>query len=337
MRDRLDAQYALYGKIGRFGESYRLSVELIDLRSAVVIWADTFTIGEQQLFLTLSLIAGKIANQLVPSLNGTELKLTASYQPRDLTAYHLTLRARELMFELERDPFFEAGKLLQLAVEKDASFAPAHVTYADWFSLKIGQRWSTDPDADRVALEETARTASRLAGMNAGAMALLGHVLAVYSNRSDQSMGLFEKALQAAPNDADTLMWTVPTLAFRLRNEVAVERAKKAISLSPADPFLFRYEHFQSIAHYIAGNCAEAAEAGLKAHRRNPHYTSNTRLTIAALVESGEMAEARRLAERAMTEEAEFRVGAHVRSAVYMHPEDSQRFGQSLLRVGFPA
>jgi DNA-binding SARP family transcriptional activator/tetratricopeptide (TPR) repeat protein len=336
LRDRLRADYALYGRIGRMGDTYRLSTELVELRGESVVWADTFSMPEPELFLTQSLIAGQIANRLVPSLNGTELRLTASYQPRDLTAYHLTLRARELMFEMDRSAFDEAGELLDLALEKDARFTPAYVSYADWHSLRVNQAWSADPAAEWQALEAKARAAMQLNGLNAPAMAMLAHNLVILARGQAEAQRLFDAAVDSAPNDASTLMWTVPALAFRRSGRAAVDRAQQAISLSPSDPFLFRYEHFLSIAHYFAGDLEAAAEAGLASMRRNPHYTSNLRLTGAALAEIGRMDEARAIARLVREEEPGFTLGGFVRRASYMHPEDAQRIGQQLLRLGLP-
>lgn len=337
VRDRLDAQYALYGKIGRLGDVYRLSVELIDLRQTVVIWAETFDIGERQLFQTLSLIAGHIANQLVPSLNGSELRLTASYQPRDLTAYHLTLRARELIFDLDPASFDEAQKLLTLAVEKDAGFAPAYVTHANWYSLRMGQNWSKDRKADQEALEANVQSALRLPGRNSQAIAMLGHNQAIQEGRFEDAKASFNRALDATPNDAETLMWTTPTLAFARQHGLAIERGERAIALSPQDPLLFRFEHFLSIPYLFAGEFERALALGTRSMQRNPQYMSNIRSTIAALVELNRMDEARDLVGVVKRDQPGFTVASYVKRAQYMHPEDRQYYGQLLIKAGLPA
>lgn len=336
VRDKLDAQYALYGKIGRLGTKYRLSVELNDLRAITVVWAGTFDIAEEELFLTLSLIAGQIANQLVPSLNGTELRLTASYQPRDLTAYHLTLRARELLFDLDLTSFDEARKLLTLALEKDASFVPAYVTYANWYSLRMGQNWSEDKKQDQSALVEIVQSALRLPGHNSQAIAMLGHNQAVREGQFGDAMASFNRALETAPNDAETLMWTAPTLAFRRQTELALDRAEQAIRLSPQDPLLFRYEHFLAIPCLFDGQIERAAELAQSSMRRNPHYTSNIRLTIAALVELGRLPEAKDLVAAVVAQEPSFSIGAFVKGAHYMDAELRQYYAQLLEKAGLP-
>ena len=72
----------------------------------------------------------------------------------------------------------------------------------------------------------------------------------------------------------------------------------RAILLSPEDPFLFRMQHFLSIAFYAADRFEEAAFWGLQSWRGNQNYTSNLRVTVAALSAMDRMAEAIPLVEQ---------------------------------------
>ena len=80
------------------------------------------------------------------------------------------------------------------------------------------------------------------------------------------------------------MMWSSPTFAYLGYPTEARKRAERAIELSPMDPYLFRYEHFLSIAHYAAENYEEAAHWCQRSLKRNPRYTSNLRATAAARI-----------------------------------------------------
>src|SRR5262249_38725300 len=157
----------------------------------------------------------------------------------------------------------------------------------------LGQGWSTDPVADTQALEAMARAASGMDSGDGRALAILAHNRTILRREYDEALGMIDRALDASPNDAEALMWSSPTYSYIGNPAEALSRVERAMALSPEDPFLFRYEHFRAIAHYAASDYEEAAYWGTRSMRGNPHYTSNLRLTAAALVGLGRKVEVR--------------------------------------------
>jgi tetratricopeptide (TPR) repeat protein len=293
-------------------------------------------VAEAALFDAQEEIAATVANTLVPRLNEAELRASRRRPPEDLGAYHLLLQARELMSRLGPETFAEAGTLLQQAIALDPGYAASHAALADWHSLRIFQGWSPDREADVRALEAAVRTALRLDPGHARALALFGHNRTIAGRHYEEAMTLFERALNAVPNDAETWMWTAPTFAYVGRAEEAIQRAERAIALSPQDPFMFRQEHFLGIAHYAAGHHEEAVHWGRRSELGNPNYTSNLRITAAALVALGHPGEAEPLVRRVMALEPGFRAAAFIRTQAFR--DDAQRalYGQRLVEAGFP-
>jgi adenylate cyclase len=72
-----------------------------------------------------------------------------------------------------------------------------------------------------------------------------------------------------------------------------VQRAERALRLSPIDHGLFYYHSALSLAHYSGGNYDEAVKWGRIAMSENPNWTSNLRYFAAALAASDRQAEAR--------------------------------------------
>ena len=134
--------------------------------------------------------------------------------------------------------------MLRRAIGLDPGYGPTHAALANWYSLRIGQGWSPDAEADARSLETMARLAIGLDTDGGRALAMLGHNRTILLREYDEALALFERALDASPNDAETLMWSSPTFAYLGDPAEAVRRAERAIALSPQDPFMFRYEHF---------------------------------------------------------------------------------------------
>lgn len=334
---RLGAGYVASGSVRGAGGRIRVGVALTDARSAAVLWHRCYEVSHGEEFETQDRIAAIIANTLAPRVQEMELARSQRQRPSDMGAYQMLLQARRLIFRMERPAFDEAGMLLRRAAALDPDFPAIQSAIADWHSLRLGQGWSIDRAADMAALEAAVEATLALDANNPHALALLGHNQAILRRRYDDAIALFDRALAAAPNDAETWMWTSPTYAWMGEGEEALRRAERAIGLSPEDPLIFRYEHFLSIAHYTSEHHEEAVDWGMRSLRSNPNYTSNLRVTAAALAALGRQAEAKPLVRRVMELEPGFRVGPMIERQPFRDDAARERYGQRLVEAGLPA
>jgi DNA-binding SARP family transcriptional activator len=170
----LGAQYIVTGSARMAGGQIRVALELVEAPTGAVLWSNAFVVPETMLFEVQERIAAGIANTLVPQVNATELRRSRQHRWEDLGAYHLLLRARDLIFKLDRVAFDQAGGLLRQAIERDPGYPAPHAALADWHSLCLFQGWSLDPEKEVLALESAAQTAISLDPCHARALALLG-------------------------------------------------------------------------------------------------------------------------------------------------------------------
>ncbi|MGK7869678.1 winged helix-turn-helix domain-containing protein [Falsiroseomonas sp. E2-1-a20] len=334
---RLGAHYVTAGTLRRAGDRLRLGMELAEAQSGRVLWQRSFDLVDAALFETQDRIAAIIAHTLAPRVQEAELRAARQAPPRVLGAYHLLLQARQMVFRLERQAFETAGGMLRQAIALDPGFAPGYAALGDWHSLRIGQGWSPDAAAETEALEAAVRTALDLDPGNARALALLGHSHTVLRRRYADAVTQFDRALEAAPNDAEAWLRSSPTYAFMGEGQEALRRADQALALSPEDPLIFRYQHYKAIAHYAADELEAAAEWGLRSQRANPHYTSNLRLTAASLAALGRLAEARPLVEQVMALEPDSRASLVAARTPYRDPATRELYRRRVAAAGLPA
>jgi DNA-binding SARP family transcriptional activator len=333
---RLGADYFVCGTVSLRNGTARIAVELAEASQGAVLWNRTIEAPGPALFEAQAEIAAGIANAIVPRLNEVELRMSRRRAPEDLGAYHLLLRARDRMFQFDPAPFEEAGPLLSRAAALDPGFAPIYAAMIEWRCYRIFQGWSPDREADAAALEAAAALALRLDPGHARALALYGHNRTIIEHAYEQALDLLERAVAAGPNDAETLIWTCPTLAYVGRAEEAIARARRAIALSPRDPMMFRYEHFLGIAHYAAGDLEAAAEIGMRSAARHPNFTSNLRFTVAALGGLGRTAEAAPLVGRLMELQPTLRVGEDLPRYAFRDQAKRNRHARNLRLAGIP-
>lgn len=333
---QLGVHYVVTGSARHSAPWIRISVELVKIDDGSVLWGQAYDTKDFTLFDAQDTIARRIVYTIVPRIFESELRRIRAKRPESMTAYDLVLQARELMFKLDRDAYVNAGNALQRAVDVDASYAVAHAQLADWYALLIGQGWSSGGSDDIAACDASARSAIERDTANAKALALLGHIRSFLHRDYDTAAGMFDVALEAAPNDGSTWMWSSCTYAYMNRPDEAVRRAELALRLSPQDPLAFRYLTTLCIAKYTEGSFTEAAEWGEKALQANPSYTANLRFTIASHVQSGRIARAREIARDLMIIQPDFRVGPIRVTHPYRDAELRDVLADRLLAAGLP-
>jgi DNA-binding SARP family transcriptional activator len=336
LRDKMNVRYLLSGTIRLTGSGYHLNVELSRTDDGLLLWAHSLEVSEDDLFRANSDTAEQVVHMLVPQLHRSELSDIRVSDISNLTAYQKLLKAQELEYTLSAPQLEAAGHLLHDAVNTWPGYVPARVALADWYSLRVGQGLSEIPAADTAALKAELEQALALDGRSGRATAMLGHNIAIYERRYDEAFVLFDDAIRATPGDAETLLWTGPTLAYADHEADAVDRLMQASRLTLDDPLRFRYDHFLSIAHFASGDMKEAARVGLASMARNSRYTSNLRITAGACVVIGDMEKARELATRIMLLEPKFRVSNFVSRQAFRDPARRADFGDLLRQAGLP-
>ncbi|MFO0465787.1 MAG: winged helix-turn-helix domain-containing protein [bacterium] len=334
---KLCARYLVTSTIRAQGPKLRLSVNLEDSESGARLWSDNVPLQREELFDFEDEVAGRIVHALVPQITAAELRCSLRRPPEQLGAYHLLLRARELMARLDRHSFDQAGQILEHALEMDKGYGNLYGAYAGWLTLRMFQGWSQDWSSDRVLMEKKAKTALRLDPENARTLALFGHSRTIMERDYTTGAGLLDQAFSMAPNDVETLCWTVPTLSYIGKSDDAILRAERLLNLSPLDPFRFRHEHFLSLGYFAADQFSEAAEWGLRSYQRNSNYTSNLRVTVAALAAVGRVDEAISLRKELMALQPGLRALEISSIGGNQNAERRRKYADLLMRAGVPA
>ncbi len=332
--DELGVAYVVTGSVRTQGDKSVVAVQLCDTKTEHVVWSWVKNCSRDDLISINSDVALQISNALSPSVNAAELSRTRDVPEVDLEPYHLMLRAKDRMFKLTQNGFVEAGHLLRQALQKKQDFAPAHALLAEWYSIRYWQRWSSQTEDDFAKMNDHVQRAMSLAPRDGRIMAMWGHFKIILERNYDAASELFAEAIDLNPNDSETLNWSVPTLAYSGHAALAVENAKKALRLSPYDPFMFRNEHFTSIAHYANGDFDEAAQYGLSSFKRVPTYTSNLRTTIAALVAGGRTDGLEELLAAHREAEPQFSVNRFLPNHGFRDEDQRMLYGKRLMDAG---
>lgn len=330
-------RYVLSGSLRRSDRSVRVSVELCDTSTGATLWGEKSEVAPGELFDVQDHIVGRIVAGIAPNVRAAELRTAMRKKPENFNAYDHTLRALHIINSLDKDTFMQARDYLQKAMAEDPEFAMPAAWIARWYSMCVGQGWSTDPAADRAKALQFAAKAIEQDPQNALALATYGHLQSFLFHNYDSALVYFDRALAACPNH--TLAWFLssPTLSYIGRGEEAIKHADQALRLSPLDRSLFTYYSSLNLAHYSLGSYEEAVKWGKLSASENPLYTANLRYLAAALAALDRLDEAGEVAATIVRRDPQFRLAVFERTMQpFRDPERASRYMQHLRKSGLP-
>jgi TolB-like protein/cytochrome c-type biogenesis protein CcmH/NrfG len=158
----LGVAHILEGTVRRAGSRVRINAQLINARSDTQIWAETFDRKLTNLFALQSELAERITAALRANLSARERASIQVHPTKDLAAYELFLRARDLFhWSGVGDPLENGEKALLLidqAVARDPQFPLAYCLASRvnaelyWFAHQSRARLDSAKAAADVAL-----------------------------------------------------------------------------------------------------------------------------------------------------------------------------------------
>jgi adenylate cyclase len=223
--------------------------------------------------------------------------------------------------------------LRQQALALDPGYAAAHAALA-WCHHHLFSRGGLHEENREAAIRH-AHAATAHGGDDATALAIAGLVVALDAHDSATAFRLFDQALALSSSNIFALSCGALSLAWSGYPELAVERAQRALRLSPFDPMNFMPNCAMAIAHFHGGRYEAAREAARQAVAANPRFSVCHAHLAAALVRLGQCAAAADAARQVLALNPGFTVSGF-RTAHRPAPEVFERYAQAWREAGLP-
>jgi serine/threonine-protein kinase len=237
MGRELGVRAVLEGSFRRFGDKYRIDVQLIDAREGIQLWSDVFDRAQGDVFAVQREIARSIAGALRTELGVEPGEVPAGAENVDPMAYDKYLWG---VFNLGRgtgEGIRDAIDNFESAVAFDSSYAPAHAGLANG-RLAALQRASGDRASvtqTLVLAERSARLAVRFDPHDVQARVALG-LVHFYRFEWEAAEAEYVRALELDPDDPETRQRYAMLLTAVGRIEDALVHAQRAVQLDPRSP-----------------------------------------------------------------------------------------------------
>jgi len=311
----LQADYVLSGSYGNGEKKVRLDVELAEIKSARVVWAQRFDddisavlSGEQEMI-------SRLVADVNSAVNARELERSRAQPLPTLRAYTLLMGAVNLMHRLSLPDFEESHRLLLALIDRGIRHPIPMAWLANWHVLRVQQGWSDDPQQDTYLALEATKRALDIDPDCSLALAVHGFVHVNLLKKFDVAQESYESALTTNPSNA--LAWLLKgTLhAFKSEGQQAVDHTERALRLSPLDPHRYFYDSLAATACVSARKYDRAFDLAQRSLRANRKHTSTWRVITIAQWQLGQFEEARKSAQELLKLQPTLTVSSWLRAS----------------------
>jgi TolB-like protein len=231
----LGVRYILEGSIQKAGNRLRIFTQLVEARTARMIWHDRFDGNSADIFDLQDRVAECVAAAIEPKLIWAEAARARAKPTDSLKAYDLCMKAAPLaMRQNALSDLEEALDLLGQALALDPNYiqAKALICYAHtgsfaarWWPVEKAQ--AALPLAQEVLDSTTHDPAS---------LAYAGHYVAYIGKDARRGLTALQHASVLNPNSATIAMLLGWVHNYLNENDDAIEHLQRALRLSPLHP-----------------------------------------------------------------------------------------------------
>jgi TolB-like protein/cytochrome c-type biogenesis protein CcmH/NrfG len=284
--EELGVRYVLEGSVRKDGERVRITAQLNDAATGGHLWAERYDRNLADVFAVQDEITENIVAAIEPQLYAAENFRAQRKPPESMDAWDLVMRALAHYWRVTRSDNVVAQALLEKAIAFDPNYGQALGVLATSYMFTAHMGW-TEMTAAMPIAERAALAAIRADSEDPWAHNALGHVY-LFGRRFDDSLAEFELALRLNPNFALAQGFHGLSLAYSGRWQEADEAARRALRLSPRDPYSAVYTGIAAYAQFLGGRYQEAMQLSREALRQRGDFVGAHRVLTAAAGMAGQ-------------------------------------------------
>ncbi|HET9475745.1 MAG TPA: hypothetical protein VFO82_17720, partial [Steroidobacteraceae bacterium] len=267
----LNVDYVVSGAVRRNARRLTVNVDLIETRTARIIWAEVFDDTVSDTLDVLDEIGNRIVAAVAHEIEMVERNRAVLKAPTSLDAWEAHHRGLWHMYRFNKADNERARQFFAQAVDLDPTFARAYagLSFAHFQNAFLGWK-KPGPEIDRAY--DAAGKSLMVDDRDPAAHWAMGRALWLRGSQ-EQCITELESAVDLSPNFATAHY----TLAF-VHSQTGDPRAAISFSdhsrnLSPFDPMLFAMLGTRAVGLARLGEYQEAAEWAMKAAARpNAHH-----------------------------------------------------------------
>jgi TolB-like protein len=284
--EELGVGYVVEGSVRKGGEYVRITAQLNDVATGSHIWAERYDRAIADVFAVQDEITEAIVAAIEPQLYAAENFRAQRKPPDSMDAWDLVMRALSHYWRVTRQDNVVAQALLEKATAIDPNYGQALGVLAASQTFSAHMGWA-DMAAVVPIAERAALAAIRADSEDPWAHYALGNVC-LFTRRFDDSLAEFELALRLNPNFSLAQGYYGLALSYCGRCEEADLAARRALRLSPRDPFSAIYCGIAAYSQFVGHRYDEAMRLAREAIRQRIDFVGGHRVLTAAAGMAGQ-------------------------------------------------
>ncbi len=333
----LSCDYVATGSYRVVQGELELSVELAQVRSGMVIWAERFHAPLHNRWIGETDLIDTVAAAMLDHVVEAEVGVVRHCALPNITDYSLLLGAIALMYRTQRTDFQRSREALEHLAERHPRNATPLAWLAKWHVFKVTQGWFDSLDYEASQALDLANRALAINPSHDTALTVAGLVATNLRKRPDEGAALCEKALETNPNSALASLYRGLAFAFQGKGDQALYSASLAMRLSPLDPHRFYYQSLAATAALAAQQWSLALELATASLRSNRLHTSTLRVIAIAAMQLGDEKRAGDAVADVLLIDPSLTVSGYLLRSPARDYEIGAVWADSLARAGVPA
>jgi TolB-like protein/Tfp pilus assembly protein PilF len=284
--EELGVGYVVEGSVRKGGDRVRITAQLNDVATGSHLWAERYDRGLADVFAVQDEITEAIVAAIEPQLYAAENFRAQRKPPDSLDAWDLVMRALSHYWRVTRQDNVVAQALLEKAIAIDPNYGQALGVLATSHTFSAHMGWE-DMAASAPIAERAALAAIRADSEDPWAHCALGSVY-LLARGFDDSLAEFELALRLNPNFSLAQGYYGLALSYCGRWEEGDLAARRALRLSPRDPFSAIYYGIAAYAQFVGRNYDEAMRLSRESIRQRSDFVGAHRVLAASAGMAGQ-------------------------------------------------
>ena len=289
--EELGVGYVVEGSVRKSGDRVRITAQLNDVSTGGHIWAERYDRDLADVFAVQDEITEAIVAAIEPQLYAAENFRARRKPPGSLDAWDLVMRALSHYWRVTRQDNVVAQALLEKAIAIDPHYGQALGVLATSHTFSAHMGWADMATVAPIA-ERAALAAVEADSEDPWAHHGLAYVY-LFARRFDDSLAEFELALRLNPNFSLAQGFYGVTLCYSGRWQEGDLAARRALRLSPRDPFSPIFYGIAAYAQFIGHNYDEAIRLAHESLRQRGDFVGGHRVLTAAAGMAGQKEVAR--------------------------------------------
>lgn len=269
----LGVRYILEGSIQKAGNRLRIFTQLVEAKTSRMIWHDRFDGSGEDIFDLQDTVAESVAAAIEPKLIWAEAARAQAKPTDNLKAYDLCMKAAPLVYRQNALENLEDGLALlrkALVLDPNYTYAKALICYAH--TGAFAARWWPFEQA-QAALP----LAHEVLDSNPDdplALCYVGHYIAYMGHDTNTGLTALKRAQSLNPNSANIEMLLGWVYNYIDQSDLAIEHLRRAIRISPLHPQVGIMTSGIGNALFQKGDIAEATRYYEQALTEYPEFAT---------------------------------------------------------------